>query len=62
MKVCVCAKVNKEKIEQLVAEGKRDWIDASESCGAGRYCGGCLHRFRSLFKAAKKARARRKAA
>ena len=62
MNVCVCTKVNKEKIEQLAADGKRDWIDASAACGAGRYCGGCLKKFRQLFDEAKRARQLRKAA
>ena len=65
MNVCVCTKVDKKKIENLAAAGIDDWIDASAVCGAGRYCGGCIKRFRQLFEEAKRnqrARQIRKAA
>ena len=61
MTVCICTKVDKKKIERMAAAGD-DWLDASAECGAGRYCGGCLKRFRQLFEEAKRARLLRKAA
>ena len=62
MTVCVCKKVSKEKIEQLVEDGAEHWLDASAECGAGRYCGACLKRFRELFNEARLAKAVRNAA
>lgn len=56
MLVCSCTKVTADVVDSLVERGARNWNEASASCGAGRYCGGCLKDFRRTFERSRRAR------
>jgi len=59
MLVCACTRTTLDAVQTLVDDGARTWRDASASCGAGRYCGGCLKTFRAAVDHCRRARAQR---
>ena len=59
--ICKCTKLSVEKIETL-AKTNTNWMDASAESGAGRYCGGCIRKFRERFNQARLERRRQVAA
>lgn len=56
MLVCSCTNVTADVVDSLVERGARNWTEASASCGAVRYCGGCLKNFRRTFERSRRAR------
>lgn len=61
MLVCACTRTTLETVQDLVDDGARSWLEASASCGAGRYCGGCLKTFRAAVDHCRRTRAQRPA-
>ena len=59
--ICKCTKLSVEKIETL-AKTNTNWMDASAESGSGRYCGGCIRKFRERFNQARLERRRQVAA
>ncbi len=56
MLVCACTRTTLATIQDLVDDGARTWLEASASCGAGRYCGGYIKTFRAAVDHCQRAR------
>ena len=52
--ICKCTQVSVDDIKAMAQSDLQDWYDASQKCGAGRYCGGCLRTFRKKFAEARR--------
>ena len=50
--ICKCTKLSIDDLEAL-AKSNTNWHDASAKSGAGRYCGGCIRKFRERFNQAR---------
>ena len=58
MLVCACTRTTLDTIQHLVDDGARNWLEASATCGAGRYCGGCIKTFRAAVDHCRQTRTR----